>query len=605
MLEVGKRIMVFDDDDEIGATGPTNPLQEDEEGKDEEAESLEENWMFVKNFLDNIRGRGNDNLSERSSKVIETMRKEMKNFVLTEQVTKTEDNLQDWRTTGAVPKSNYRKTMYQHKIEGTNSERSSNSSLISKKKKKKKEERRMKLERASTCESESSSPSATPKKKLRKRIVRDNRKSSSSDASPSHGSIGKLLRHLDFRPVPQLDSFNENSGQTLFQYLEKFEYYCCQNYKGKKYLWINELERHLTGGVLEALKSLHQFDDDYSEVKEKLLSWYRDESEIRKTRARKKFESARPKPKESLYIFGNRLETLYKIAHPRNNHNSSSTLIQQFKTAVCKKMRDVISSQILNYKLKGKKLHWREVQQCARLFDLERSMERSDERSSEDEKPKDIVINLSQKSGHHDQYPQPERRDNFDQGNHNGRTSVPYQPMVFQNSSRYPFPRQYRAPMRTQNLCSPNHAFQGNRSNVHNYQPRFMSNYRQPFNNAQASQNFASRFRFQNPPPTKNAQTCYFCGCFGHLKANCRMRLHSCFGCGEQGHFLRECSVNRGHKFPENSVRQNNVRSQSISPTRNPRFGQRRFQSAVASRPVVDEAVGMSNDKPLVLTREY
>ena len=186
--------------------------------------------------------------------------------------------------------------------------------------------------------------------------------------------------------------------------------------------------------------------------------------------------------------------------------------------------------------------------------------------------------------------------------NHSGQNSVPYQFKVFQNSSRDPFPRQYRAPVQPQNYRKPDLSFQKYRPNVYDNQSRFRTNQVNP-HNTQTRQNFVPRFRFQNPPPT-NIRTCYFCGRFGHLKANCRLRIRACFSCGEQGHFQRECDKNDGNRFSGVPFRQNSVRSQSTSPPRNPSFGNRRFQSVRASRPDVNEISGMSNDQPLVLTRE-
>ena len=590
----------------IGFSNPLNNLlvNEDEAKRDdidEEAEGLLQNGIFIRDFINQIKARGEANLSARSCRIIDSLKETMKRFGNDETVGAM-SHTKNLRSTGAIPKirGNPKILSLIQESEGENDSSGTFEEKFGKVKGKKTKKGK---DSDSCAESESSSVQSTPKKRKRKKFNKTLFDSSDSqEKNNSPRAIGKLLKHLDFRSVPKLESFNENIGQNLCQYLEKFEDYCQHNYKGKKYLWINELECHLSGRVLEAFQSLHQFGDGYDEVKGKLLSWYKDEREIRKAKARKKFETARPKPKESLYIFGNRLETLYKIAYPKNNPNSSGTLVQQFKTSVCRKLRDIINSQNLNYKLKGKKLQWREVQQCARLFDLERSMERSDEHSSEEEKPKEIIINVGQRSGVHEPSAKPNRRDYFVKGDHNGQNNVSYQPKVFQNSSRYPFPRQYRAPVPSQNYHKPDHAIRKYRPDVYDNQSRFRTNQVNS-HNTQTSQNYVPRFRFQNPPPT-NIRTCYFCGRFGHLKANCRLRIRACFSCGEQGHFQRECDKNNGNRFSGLPFRQNSVRSQSTSPPRNPSFGNRRFQSVRAPRSEVNEVRGMSNDQPLVLTRE-
>lgn len=407
---------------------------DDSTRNDEEADCLEKNWQFVKDFMKQVKTRGVENLSGRSLKILKTMKEAMIEFavdVSQEPLRVNRKSTRDLHLTGAITKTSCSTERIKAKADDNSECRGKGRSFT-------------KLEYDSTICTGSSSLEVTPKKERRKKLRRKNRVPFVfTDSSPSPGTVGKLLKQLDFRAVPPLESFNENTGQDLAQYLEKFEYFCQQNFRGKRYLWINELERHLTGRVLEALQSLHQFGDNYEEVREKLMLWYNDESEIRRARARKKFESARPKPKESLYIFSNRLETLYKIAYPRHNSDVSNTLIHQFKASVCKGMRSIINSQVLNYKLRGQRLKWKEVQKCARLFDLEKSMERTDERSSEEEDgQKEIVINVSQNAV------RPPKPDEGQERPVNGRLShtnqpsppVPYQSMVFQNSARYRFP---------------------------------------------------------------------------------------------------------------------------------------------------------------------
>ena len=54
----------------------------------------------------------------------------------------------------------------------------------------------------------------------------------------------KLLHSLDSRPIPKQEPFDEASGQDLKQYFVQFEEYCTNDFKGRKCLWIPELERH-------------------------------------------------------------------------------------------------------------------------------------------------------------------------------------------------------------------------------------------------------------------------------------------------------------------------------------------------------------------------
>ena len=582
---------------------------------DEEAEALKQNWEFVSNLIEQLKSRGEANLSHKSREIIETMRRGMLEFASLKPVEETDKNMHDlevdskkrMKSTGAIPKT---KQSFKHsKMEDSDGvTESSIPSMGPSKVNISKGKNLKRIELNSSVEIKSSSSEETPpKRKWRNKSSSLMRSDSSSDGSPSSKSLRKMLRNLDFHSVPQLETFNETSGQDLVKYLSKFEYYCQENFKGKRYLWINELERHLSGRVLEALQSLHQFGDNYDEVKSKLLIWYKDEWEIRKAKARKKFESARPKPKESFYIFSNRLETLYKIAYPKNRPESSNTLIQQFRASVSKKMRSVLSSQILSFKLKGRKFQWKEVQQCARLFDLERSMNKSDEGSSDEDKPKpkEIMINVGQKPA--------QREFNSDRGNLDlVQPGYSERSRVFKNTSRYPVPRPYK----TQDFQPSNNFQHGNRSAVSHQSrlrfpnPNYQTNYEPKFQRSSFRQNrprFAHQFQFRKTPPIESARTCHFCGKFGHLQANCRNRLGSCFGCGERGHFRRDCTNNgnRGGQVSGDSFRRWYSRSQSVSPRGSRNLGHERFCSVDARSSAQGRTVEMpSNHRPLALTGE-
>ena len=216
---------------------------------------------------------------------------------------------------------------------------------------------------------------------------------STRSASSDEREMIRLLKRLDTRGVPKLEVFDENSGQSLEKYLARFEDYCRGNFKGRRYLWIDELERHLTGRMLDNFRSLRNYDNNYSEVKRKMMSWYHEEEEVRRIRARGKFEKAKPKPGESMYIFSYRLENLYRLAFPNNDVRRSTTLIYRFKAAVNKPMRELLNSQIMSQKMHGKRMSWRLVQKCARVFEVDVNMQ--EERNSDGDRRKEVVINLS------------------------------------------------------------------------------------------------------------------------------------------------------------------------------------------------------------------
>ena len=205
--------------------------------------------------------------------------------------------------------------------------------------------------------------------------------------------LAKILKKLDMRPVPQFDHFDEDSGQNLRSYLQKFETYCKENFKGKSYLWTSELERHLKGQTLRNFKLLRDFDDEYEDVKVKLMRWYKDEKGIRKANAKRKFENAKPVANESFFTYSSRLEKLYKQAYPKHDVERSSTLIQTFKRGVSKQLRNILNKEIRELRIANKKLTWNRIQMCTRFFDLQLlEKEKSD---YETENVEEIAINLN------------------------------------------------------------------------------------------------------------------------------------------------------------------------------------------------------------------
>ena len=95
-------------------------------------------------------------------------------------------------------------------------------------------------------------------------------------------------------------------------------------------MWIAELERHLTGKLLDGFQSLRDYNDSYKVMKSKLIKWYKDSKEMRRDKANKKFENGKIKPKESLFLFSTRLEHLFKTTFPTHRIQESKTITSKF-----------------------------------------------------------------------------------------------------------------------------------------------------------------------------------------------------------------------------------------------------------------------------------
>lgn len=179
--------------------------------------------------------------------------------------------------------------------------------------------------------------------------------------------------------------------------MDKFDKYYKDNFKGERDFWIGELERHLSSKTLESFKSLRNLSDSYDDIKRKLLlAWYKDEKELSKGRMRQKFKNARPKQGESLFLFTNRLEGLFKLGYPKHDSNKSGTLISQFQMAVSRTIREMIKTQIMSLKMKDQNVQWKQIRKWARLMDLEIEKEKELNLGNDDDAndTKEAVIHL-------------------------------------------------------------------------------------------------------------------------------------------------------------------------------------------------------------------
>ena len=87
-------------------------------------------------------------------------------------------------------------------------------------------------------------------------------------------------------------------------------------------------------------------------MKSKLIKWYKDSKEMKRNKAKKKFENAKIKPKESLFLFSTRLEHLFKTAFPTHRIQESKTITSRFLGSIPKTVRNEIKAQMMSYKLK-------------------------------------------------------------------------------------------------------------------------------------------------------------------------------------------------------------------------------------------------------------
>lgn len=354
---------------------------------------------------------------------------------------------------------------------------------------------------------------------------------SALDDKPSLTNIDndtlKILSRLDNRSLPKLDRYDENSGMNFVSYLEQFEEYYNDNFRGNRYLWITELKDHLSGRMLDIFNSVRQVDDSYDEIKRKLIAWYIDEKESREDRARIKFERAKKKDGENALMFSNSLLALFRLAYPDKNYKRSMVLINKLKSCLSFGLRGAINAQMMNYKMNDLDMSWKDVQKIIRIYELQH---RDEDRSDDDT----IVINFK------DRAPINNNSNDIDSFKFKKPPTYEYKPYM-NNANRHNVTN-YR------NNASYQNNYRGN-SPQFNPRPQFVPRphfTRPPFMTPRFTPPRYSPPQFTtphfSPPPIENVQTCEYCRKIGHNISICRSRLNLCFICGLGNHHYRQCT---------------------------------------------------------------
>ena len=310
-------------------------------------------------------------------------------------------------------------------------------------------------------------------------------------------------KYVDYRQVPKMGKFREESGQDLKKYFARFEDYCEQNYRGGTRFWLSVLEEHLDGKILENFQLLREPDDEYFEAKSKLLKWFNDSAEARKQGNKHKFISARPKHGESLYLFSIRLASVYKTAYPKHDIKKSSKLIKQFTSVISKDARNALNTQIISRKLKGKKPSWDFVQKCVKIKDLDDEMGQYEVVNNGGENKREIVINLTRK----EEEEVAKQNNNYERGRESQGASGEFRRRrTYSNSDR-------------------------------------------------------SLSRVRNNRNELDFKTCFTCKKPGHFAKDCWRNLGLCLVCGEEGHFIQDCP-NKREDYEDRRGRNGRARGQ-------------------------------------------
>lgn len=324
----------------------------------------------------------------------------------------------------------------------------------------------------------------------------------------------RAMSRMDMRNAPTMETYNDESGICLKYYLQAFEVYCRENFRGLPRFWIGELEAKLSGDALKAFHSVRSMDDTWESLVKKLSRWYDNVKVARKNKYRLRFNQAKHVKGESLYLLATRLEKLFRVAYPKKSVKYSQTLRDRFVSVVPSKFRGEIKSQILNRRMKRRKVSWESIIKVASLCDVEDK--------HPDSNDDEIIINIGTPK------------------------------------------TQKKKKVMTKQHCEPTYELQEEEScevdnNFVNYGDQ------NSLQVARLQKPFSGQFRRPPQSLVANNKKCFYCDRIGHVISECRFRSGSCFACGSQEHFIMECP----HRSQLKSQRLNNMpssRGRNVEP---------------------------------------
>lgn len=323
--------------------------------------------------------------------------------------------------------------------------------------------------------------------------------------------VSKLLTRLDNRMTPRPVKFDGHSGQSLREYLEMFEDYCSQAFKGSSTFWVGELGRYLSGEMYQAYNTLKSVGDDYATIKKKLLKWRKDSKEAIENKTRNRFHRASMKRSEGLRMYAARLEQAFKLAYPGKPVNTSNTLRRKYFETVPDNVRtQLIASRSMGMAMNKKDMTWSTVRTV--VSSLEADTEITSNSDSDSDK---VSAMWSQKPSR-----KSEQRGRKTDKPFNGKTRT------WHRSNK---PNENRSHTRPSNQRAIEYPSQ-----------RPKSKQRTSTENKSQSKRNSS-----DSDSSVETRTCRFCRKKGHIKVNCWRYRGFCLVCGSAEHRIADCPHKR------------------------------------------------------------
>ena len=341
-----------------------------------------------------------------------------------------------------------------------------------------------------------------------------------AELSVVNQNLVDALRRLDARTAPKPESFSVTSGYSLSDFFGKFEEYCESKYNCNPNGWIPELGRNLQGEVHGIFEALRGPTDSYADIKAKLTKWYKESKSIRKANQASLFNSAQMMSRESLYVYGARLEKLFKGVFPKKSVEKSHTLRQKYLDTVPSDFRQQIETSLALATVNGQALTWSQILRIAAIRDNS-SVGKT---CINPDVPEcyNVVGNMSNPPK---RFADCETQSDF--GNRMFSEAVGAGDTLQARDSRN---------------CGRTAGFR-NQNFTRNFNTGESANYHSNYNANRSSNRAANE--------TGIIGACSYCGKTGHSYSVCRKRLKLCLTCGSKEHFKRNCK----QKWQSNSDR--------------------------------------------------
>jgi len=148
------------------------------------------------------------------------------------------------------------------------------------------------------------------------------------------------LMTVNKRPKPlPLGKFRNDSGETLVQFLDRYERYCQDMYPESTEGLLPLLGTYLEGETLGVYQTIVKNTYDYEEAKMQLLTWFREEKAKEHKNETKNFTEAQIQPNEPITVYALRLEGLARRAFPGCDILEMPILRQKFLSSIPKHIR--------------------------------------------------------------------------------------------------------------------------------------------------------------------------------------------------------------------------------------------------------------------------